>query len=98
MPKDIGDKRNGMPLNKGNIYIGKTSPPLVVKLYQEQFHRDFSHFLKLRFDELVPCGQMVLSFLGRNKENILDGELSTIWGSVAESLDSMVREVLAEIL
>ncbi|XP_078151213.1 anthranilate O-methyltransferase 3-like [Carex rostrata] len=96
VPKEIGDKRNGMPLNKGNIYIGKTSPPLVVKLYQEQFHRDFSHFLKLRFDELVPCGQMVLSFLGRNKENILDGELSTIWGSVAESLDSMVREGLVE--
>ncbi|XP_078177516.1 anthranilate O-methyltransferase 2-like [Carex rostrata] len=96
VPKDIGDKKNGMPLNKGNIYIGKTSPTLVAKLYQEQFHRDFSQFLKLRCDELVPCGQMLLSFLGRNKNDILDGELSTIWGLVAESLDSMVLEGLVE--
>ncbi|KAF3338701.1 anthranilate O-methyltransferase 1-like protein [Carex littledalei] len=96
VPKDIGDKRNGMPLNKGNIYIGKTSPPHVVKLYQEQFHRDFSQFLKLRFEELVPCGQMLLSFLGRKKKDILDGELSTIGGWFAESLDSMVREGLVE--
>lgn len=89
---------NGNPLNKGNIYIGRTSPRLVVEQYQEQFHSDFSHFLKLRFDELVPCGQMVLSFLGMSKRDILDGELSTIYGLVAESLDSMVREVLAKIL
>ena len=98
MPKDIGDKQNGMPPNKGNIYIGKTSPPLVGKLYQEQFRRDFSHFLKLRSDELVPCGQMVISFLGRNKMDIFDGEWSIIWGLLAESLDSMVLEVLAKIL
>ncbi|KAF3338702.1 anthranilate O-methyltransferase 3-like protein [Carex littledalei] len=63
---------------------------------QEQFHRDFSHFLKLRFDELVPCGQMVLSFLGRNKKDKLDGEMSTIYGLLAEALDSMVREGLVE--
>ncbi|KAF3338345.1 anthranilate O-methyltransferase 3-like protein [Carex littledalei] len=96
VPKDIGDTRNGMPLNKGNINIGKTSPPLVVKLYQEQFHRDFSHFLKLRFDELVPCGQMVLSLPGRNRKDILNGGVSTTWALVAESLDSMVLEGLVE--
>ncbi|XP_078165910.1 anthranilate O-methyltransferase 3-like [Carex rostrata] len=96
VPKDVGDIKNGMPLNKGNIYIGKTGPPLVGKLYQEQFRSDFSHFLKLRCDELVPCGQMVLSFLGRHKKDILDGEWSIIWGLLAESLDSMVREGLVE--
>ncbi|KAF3338436.1 anthranilate O-methyltransferase 3-like protein [Carex littledalei] len=96
VPQDIGDKRNGKPLNKGNIYIGKTSPPLVGKLYQEQFRSDFSNFLKLRCDELVPCGQMVLSFLGRNKNDILDGEWSIIWGLLAKSLDSMVQEGLVE--
>ncbi|XP_078153954.1 anthranilate O-methyltransferase 3-like [Carex rostrata] len=96
VPKEIEDNRNGMPLNKGNIYIGRTSPPVVVQLYQEQFHRDFSHFLKLRFDELVPCGQMLLSFTVRNKKGILDGEQSTIFGIVTDSLDSMVREGIIE--
>ncbi|KAJ4788531.1 S-adenosyl-L-methionine-dependent methyltransferase superfamily protein [Rhynchospora pubera] len=82
--------------NKGNIYIGKTSPPLVAKLYQDQFKRDFSLFLELRFKELVPGGQMVLSFLGRKKNDIYGGELSTSWGLVSESLNSMVLEGLVE--
>ncbi|XP_078158998.1 anthranilate O-methyltransferase 3-like [Carex rostrata] len=99
VPKEIEDNRNGMPLNKGNIHIGRTSPPVVVQLYQEQFHRDFSHFLKLRFDELVPCGQMLLSFAVRNEKDILDGEQSCrsiLLEIVSESLDSMVREGIME--
>ncbi|XP_078152697.1 anthranilate O-methyltransferase 3-like [Carex rostrata] len=99
VPKEIEDNRNGMPLNKGNIYIGRTSPPVVVQLYQEQFHRDFSHFLKLRFDELVPCGQMLLSFAVRNEKDILDGKQSRrsiLFEIVSESLDSMVREGIME--
>uniref|UniRef100_A0A0E0DZR9 Jasmonate O-methyltransferase n=1 Tax=Oryza meridionalis TaxID=40149 RepID=A0A0E0DZR9_9ORYZ len=39
--------------NKDNIYISSTTTPLVVKLFQEQFRKDFSLFLKLRHEELV---------------------------------------------
>ncbi|KAJ1699855.1 hypothetical protein LUZ63_008367 [Rhynchospora breviuscula] len=63
---------------------------------QDQFKRDFSLFLKLRFKEVVPGGQMVLSFLGRKEKDIYDGELSSSWGLVSESLNSMVLEGLVE--
>ncbi|KAJ3696669.1 hypothetical protein LUZ61_000374 [Rhynchospora tenuis] len=96
VPEGLESNGDYVPPNKGNIYIGKTSPPLVVKLYQDQFTRDFSLFLKLRFNELVPGGQMVLAFLGRKKKNIYNGELSSLWGLVSESLHSMVHEGIVE--
>ncbi|KAJ3696673.1 hypothetical protein LUZ61_000378 [Rhynchospora tenuis] len=96
VPEGLESNGDYVPPNKGNIYIGKTSPPLVVKLYQDQFTRDFSLFLKLRFNELVPGGQMVLAFLGRKKKNIHNGELSSLWGLVSESLHSMVLEGIVE--
>ncbi|XP_071939941.1 probable caffeine synthase MTL2 [Coffea arabica] len=43
----------GLPLNKGNIYIGKTSPKNVHDAYLDQFDRDFTNFLSARADELV---------------------------------------------
>jgi SAM dependent carboxyl methyltransferase len=94
VPNGLKNKTNDVYPNKGNIYIGKTSPPLVVKLYQDQFTRDFSLFLKLRFNELVPSGRMVLAFLGRKNKDICSGELSTLWELVYESLNSMVVEVV----
>jgi jasmonate O-methyltransferase len=48
-------------VNGGNIYIGKTTPQVVVKLFQEQFGKDFELFLKLQYEELVSGGHMVLS-------------------------------------
>ncbi|KAJ1699857.1 hypothetical protein LUZ63_008369 [Rhynchospora breviuscula] len=96
VPEGLESNGNCVHLNKGNIYIGKTSPPLVVKFYQDQFRRDFSLFLKLRFNELVPGGQMVLAFSGRKKRDIYNGELSIIWGLLSESLNSMVLEGLVK--
>ncbi|KAJ4753143.1 S-adenosyl-L-methionine-dependent methyltransferase superfamily protein [Rhynchospora pubera] len=96
VPEGLESKGEYSSPNKGNIYIGKTSPPLVVKLYQNQFNTDFSLFLKLRFKELVPGGQMVLAFLGRKKTNLYNGELSSLWGLVSESLHSMVLEGIVE--
>ncbi|CDP16806.1 unnamed protein product [Coffea canephora] len=42
----------GLPLNKGNIYIGKTSPKSVHDAYLDQFERDFTNFLSARADEI----------------------------------------------
>ncbi|KAJ3694635.1 hypothetical protein LUZ60_000012 [Juncus effusus] len=95
-PEGLESKRKDVPPNKGNIYISKTSPPKVVKLYQDQFQKDFLLFLALRFNELVSGGQMVLAFLGRKNKNILNGELSCLWSLVAEALNSMVEEGLVE--
>ncbi|KAJ3696674.1 hypothetical protein LUZ61_000379 [Rhynchospora tenuis] len=95
VPEGLDSKTEHVPLNRGNIYIGKTSSSHVVKLYKDQFDRDFALFLKLRFNELVPGGQMVLAFLGR-KEKDHNGLLNSVLGAISELLNSMVLEGLVE--
>lgn len=85
-----------MYLNKGNIYIAKTTPPYVVKIYQEHFQKDMLLFLKLRYEELVLDGQMVLTFLGRKTEDVYNGDLSQLYGLIAQSLEYLVEEGLLE--
>jgi anthranilate O-methyltransferase len=64
-----------------------------VKLYQKQFEEDFSLFLKLRHGELVSGGQMVLTFLGRKNTDVVRGEVSYMWGLLAQALQSLVEQV-----
>jgi hypothetical protein len=66
----------------------------VVKQYQKQFRNDFSLFLKLRHEELVHGGQMVLIFLGRNDEDVYNGDLNQVFALVARSLQSLVLKVV----
>nr|CAB3450903.1 unnamed protein product [Digitaria exilis] len=82
----------GTVVNKGNMYIWEATPPSVVKLYQKQFLEDFSLFLKVRHKELVSNGQMVLAFLGRKNKDVLRGEISYMWGLLAQALQSLVKE------
>ncbi|CAL4923059.1 unnamed protein product [Urochloa decumbens] len=94
VPDDIS---NGLYMNEGNIYIGKTSPSTVVKLFQEQFQKDFKLFLTLRYKELVGGGRMVLTFLGRKTEEMLmHGEVGSMWELLAKSLQSLVQKGLME--
>ncbi|XP_051216596.1 anthranilate O-methyltransferase 2 isoform X1 [Lolium perenne] len=80
-------------LNEDNIYIGKTSPPSVIKLFQQQFQQDFELFLTLRSRELVSGGQMLLTFLGRkNEEMLMHGEVGIVYELVAKSLRSLVQK------
>uniref|UniRef100_A0ACD5UJ58 Uncharacterized protein n=1 Tax=Avena sativa TaxID=4498 RepID=A0ACD5UJ58_AVESA len=81
-------------LNEGNIYIAENTPGGVVELYRQQFQEDMLLFLKLRYEELVLGGQMVLTFLGRKYEDVYnDGYLNHPWGLLARSLQSLVEEV-----
>lgn len=86
----------GTYLNEGNICIGATTPPAVVRLYQEQFRRDFSLFLELRSKELVLGGQMVLTILGREYQDPRTGELFSLYALLAHALRSLVLEVRAD--
>ena len=80
-------------LNKDNIYISETSTSFVVKCFREQFNKDFSTFLKLRHEELVYGGKMVLTFCGRKDENVYNGDLNKLFGLLAMSLQSLVTKV-----
>ncbi|KAM3412830.1 hypothetical protein ACQJBY_004164 [Aegilops geniculata] len=87
----------GAYLNEESIYIGKSTPPAVIKLYQEEYQKDLSLFLTLRFNELVCGGHMVLTFLGRkSKDMLLHGEASSMWDLLAQALLSLVLKGLVE--
>ncbi|XP_021308636.1 benzoate O-methyltransferase isoform X3 [Sorghum bicolor] len=90
--------RNGTPLNKDNIYITKTTPSSVVKCFQEQFNKDFSLFLKLRHEELVYGGKMVLTFVGRKDEDVYNGDMNQLYGLLARSLQSLVAKAFSYLL
>ena len=92
VPEEL-HSRNGTLLNKDNIYITKTTPSFVVKCFQEQFHKDFSLFLKLRHEELVYGGKMVLTFVGRKDEDVYDGDTNQFYGLLARSLQSLVAKI-----
>ncbi|KAK3132239.1 hypothetical protein QOZ80_6AG0518030 [Eleusine coracana subsp. coracana] len=50
----------GAYFNRDNIHITGDAPYIAAKLFQDQFYKDFSLFLKLRHEELVPGGEMGL--------------------------------------
>jgi jasmonate O-methyltransferase len=80
-------------MNKGKIYISKTSPQSVLDSYFLQFQKDFSLFLKSRSEEVVPGGRMVLSLMGRESMDPTTEESCDHWELLALALMSMVSEV-----
>ncbi|KAD6119107.1 hypothetical protein E3N88_10378 [Mikania micrantha] len=86
----------GTHLNKERLYISKGSSMSVVKAYQQQFHEDFSLFLKSRAKEMVSRGRMVLSFMGRLSTNPCADEACYHWELLAHALMSLALEGLVE--
>ncbi|KAJ1389330.1 SAM dependent carboxyl methyltransferase [Sesbania bispinosa] len=66
---------------------------MVYKAYFEQFQRDFKLFLKSRSEELTPEGNMVLTFIGRERPHPISDPCVVIIGMV---LKDMVLEGLVE--
>lgn len=91
VPEGLEGKRE-VYLNGESMYIDNNTPPPVVKLFQEQFRKDFSLFLRLRHEELVFGGQMVLTFLGRKDEDVYTGDLNHLFGLLSQSLQSLVAK------
>ena len=86
---------SGVQLNKKNIYPTKTSPQGVRKAYFEQFEKDFTKFLKLRTEELVPGGRMVLTIRGnQSKEDSIKNYRPMLLELIGMELEAMVSEVL----
>ncbi|XP_047324627.1 S-adenosyl-L-methionine:benzoic acid/salicylic acid carboxyl methyltransferase 1-like [Impatiens glandulifera] len=86
----------GIENNKGNIYIGSTSPPSVIDAYYRQFKSDFNTFLNCRSEEVLSGGNMVLTILGRESEDQSSREGYYIWELLAMVLNQMVSEGIIE--
>nr|AFH89623.1 jasmonic acid carboxyl methyltransferase [Cymbidium ensifolium] len=92
VPRDICDQLNA-PLNKGKLYISKTTPDEVLEAYYSQFEEDFSHFLKCRAEEMVDGGRMMLTFMGRRiGEEAHSSESCYHWDLLAQALMDMTNE------
>lgn len=87
------DMKADIHLNKGKIYISKTSPASVVKAYLSQYEKDFFVFLRSRAEEMVARGRMVLSFMGRRSPEASAEVGSHQWELLAQALMSMALEV-----
>ncbi|XP_014503429.1 jasmonate O-methyltransferase-like [Vigna radiata var. radiata] len=87
---------SGRALNKGKIYISKSSPECVLDAYSQQFNNDFSSFIACRSHEMVTGGRMVLSFMGRTTIDPTSDHSCYQWELLARSLMSMVSQGLLE--
>ncbi|KAK9285042.1 hypothetical protein L1049_024226 [Liquidambar formosana] len=94
VPPELNDRANKEIVNKGKIYISKTSSPAVIKAYVTQFQRDFSLFLKSRAEEIIPGGRMVLSFRGRRLADPSPDESCLLWDLLAQAFQDLVLEGL----
>lgn len=92
VPPGLDSIGTGIGINKGKIYISKSSPQSVLDSYSLQFQKDLSVFLKSRSEEVVVGGRMVLSLMGRRSMDPTTEESCDHWDLLALALMSMVSE------
>nr|GME00557.1 jasmonate O-methyltransferase [Ipomoea batatas] len=96
VPPSLDGEDASTALNKGKIYISKTSPPSVLTAYSQQFQKDFSLFLKSRSAEMLPGGGMVLSFMGRSSGDPTTEDSCYQWELLAQALSALVSKGVVE--
>lgn len=85
---------SGIPLNKGNIHIAKTSPHSVLTGVHKSFERYFTLFLRSRSQGMVSGGHMVLTNIGSDMKADSSGNQGcTIWELLGITLNDMVQEI-----
>ena len=77
-----------IPLYDEDEGLRRARRPLVIQAYREQFRKDFTLFLKLRAQELVSGGRMVVSMLGTR-----DYLCITPWDTIIIPLNDMASRV-----
>ncbi|CAA0400600.1 putative SAM dependent carboxyl methyltransferase [Arabidopsis thaliana] len=86
---------DGLEKNKMSVYITSSSPLSEYKAYLNQFKRDFTTFLRMRSEEMVHNGRMVLTLIGRNTlDNPLYRDCCHCWTLLSNSLRDLVFEGL----
>ncbi|CAL5003409.1 unnamed protein product [Urochloa decumbens] len=86
-PEDL--KNNMIPLYDEDEELRQTRRLLVIQAYRDQFRKDFTLFLKLRAQELVPGGRMVVSMVGSHHY-----ECVAPWDFVTIALNDMASKGL----
>ncbi|CAI9096536.1 OLC1v1032712C1 [Oldenlandia corymbosa var. corymbosa] len=81
---------SGSHLNETSIYVEKGGNPKVQQAYLDQFRKDFTMFLKHRYEELVPNGQLFATIVGKNDDETDGPHAMNIIGS---ALNDMVLEL-----
>ncbi|KAG6773310.1 hypothetical protein POTOM_020575 [Populus tomentosa] len=92
VPPELNDKSNPL-INKGKIYISKTSPAAAIEAYQIQFQKDFFSFLMARSKEVVPGGRMVFTLKARRFADPTADESCLIWDYLGRALQDLVLKV-----
>uniref|UniRef100_A0A1J3JM69 Salicylate/benzoate carboxyl methyltransferase n=1 Tax=Noccaea caerulescens TaxID=107243 RepID=A0A1J3JM69_NOCCA len=86
---------DGLEKNKMSVYITSSSPLSVYRAYLNQFQRDFTTFLRMRSEEMVSNGRMVLTLIGRNSvDDPLHRDCCHFWTLLSKSLRDLVFEGL----
>ncbi|XP_039172742.1 7-methylxanthosine synthase 1 isoform X2 [Eucalyptus grandis] len=87
----------GSPLNKGHIYLARTTPKSVHEAYLDLFKRDMTLFLKSRSEELILGGRMLFTMIGRDASvNLSEDQVSNIYELLGMTISDMVQEGLIE--
>ncbi|XAR64575.1 hypothetical protein NMG60_11008309 [Bertholletia excelsa] len=78
--------------NRGNVYISRTSPARAAEAYLKQFEKDFSTFLRLRSEEMMAGGHVLLTLAGRSDPNPSSDDCCCLWELLSKSLLELVSE------
>ncbi|CAA0813440.1 S-adenosyl-L-methionine-dependent methyltransferases superfamily protein [Striga hermonthica] len=78
--------------NKENICVSMKSSPQVWEAYASQFQKDFSKFLRMRAEELISGGRMVLAFVGRTSVNPCREDEFKLLTLLGEALSDMAAQ------
>ncbi|KAB1207305.1 Salicylate carboxymethyltransferase [Morella rubra] len=91
VPEGLVDE-SGIPLNRRNIHIAKTSPYSVLKAYLDIFEKDFKLFLRSRSQEMAIGGYMVHTMIGSEEKTKSPSKSCTVWELLEITLNDMVLE------
>ncbi|ESQ44653.1 hypothetical protein EUTSA_v10003235mg [Eutrema salsugineum] len=87
----------GLEDNKKNVYISSGCSLNVCQSYMEQFQNDFYLFLRMRSEEMLPNGRMVLTFIGKKDVDPLCRDGFYLWSLLSDALvDLVLEEVVKE--
>ncbi|ESQ44655.1 hypothetical protein EUTSA_v10003351mg, partial [Eutrema salsugineum] len=76
----------GLEDNINNVYIRSGCSLSVCHSYMYQFQTDFYSFLRMRSEEMLPNGRMVLTFIGKKDVDPLCRDGFYLWSLLSDAL------------